>query len=162
MRRRAGEQNCGLRIARIVIHSAFGVLCFTACLISQEQVRCDTDILNATEKHIGRLGDSEWAAFFAAINAECKGNVGFMGWVNDLLFRSLESQPAQFMDAFDHLPRITQRLILDELSAPGHPGLDAARTYDAARDVPAPAASKQRILQALTKAGCRCGEEVVE
>jgi len=160
--RGARKQNCGLAIARIVVQAALGVLCFTACLNSQERVRCDTDILSATEKHIGRLGESEWAAFFAAIKADCKGDVGFMGWVNDLLFRSLESQPAQFMDAFDHLPRITQRLILDELSAPGHPGLDAASTYDAARDAPAPAASKQRILQALTKAGCRCGAEVIE
>ena len=85
-----------------------------------------------------------------------------MGWVNDLLYRTLESQPTQFIQAFETLPRVKQRLILDELSSPRHPGLDATRTYDLTREVAGPAESKQRILQALTKAGCRCETEIIE
>lgn len=149
-------------IRRIVVTAVISVLCLGTPLIAQERALCDTDVLNKTEKQVGRLADEGWAAFFGAIKPECDGDAAFMGWVNDLLFRSLESQPAEFIAAFDSLPRITQRLILDELSASGHPGLDAARTYDAALGATAPAASKQRILQALTKAGCRCGPEVIE
>ena len=149
-------------IRRIVVQAIIGVLCLGTPLCAQERIVCNTDVLNKTEKDVGRLADEGWVAFFAAIKPECGGDDAFMGWVNDLLFRSLESQPAEFMAAFDSVPRITQRLILDELSAPGHPGLDATRTYQAALGAAAPAASKQRILQALTKAGCRCGPEVVE
>lgn len=149
-------------IAKILGGALIGILCSAPYLFSQGRVLCDTDALHNTEKNIGHLTADGWTVFFRVITPECKVDPAFMGWVNDLLFRSLESQPTQFIGAFDDLPRITQRLILDELSAPGHPGLDASRTYDAARDATAPAASKQLILQALTKAGCRCGPEVIE
>lgn len=141
--------------------TAVGGLLSTALLCSQERTDCDTEVLNRTERRLGHLEGEDWSAFFGAISPECRGDERFMGWVNDLLFRALEAQPAEFICAFGGLPRITQRLILDELSAPGHPGLDAIRTYDAARDAEGHAASKQRILQALTKAGCRCETELL-
>ncbi len=148
-------------LTRMVALAAVSLVCWSPCLNAQDRKACDTDILAQTETHLGRLGPDEWGAFFGAIAPRCKADEGFMGWMNDLLYRSLESQPSEFMEAFDNLPRITQRLILDELGAPRHPGLDAARTYEALREIQAPAESKQRILHALTKAGCRCETEIV-
>lgn len=149
-------------VARIVIGSVVGILCSCTCLVSQDHRVCDTEVLVQTEKHLGHLSDEDWAAFFGVIAPICKGDSRFMGWVNDLLYKTLESQPSQFMQVFEELPRLTQRMILDELSEPGHPGLDPARTYDFARDAPGPTVSRQRILQALTKAGCHCETEIIE
>lgn len=140
----------------------FGVFCVASLLSAQDSSECSTDILSETEKQIGLLKVADFHAFFEEIDPRCKGDIRFMGWVNDLLFRTLESQPSQFIDTFDALPRFKQRIILDELSAPAHDGLDASRTYERARDASGPVESKQRILQALTKAGCRCDTDLIQ
>jgi hypothetical protein len=120
---------------------------------------CDSSVLIETQEHLGNLSGDQFQEFFGAIDPSCKGDTRFMEWVNDLLFRTLESQPQHFINTFDTLPRVTKRMILDELSAPGHEGLDAAQIWTVARDANGPQESKQRILQALTKASCRCETE---
>ena len=130
-------------------------------VLGQESVNCPTEVLGRIERQVGHLNGEDWISFFGSIEPRCKGDLRFMGWVNDLLFRTLEAQPTEFMSAFDELSSVTQRMILDQLVAPGHDGLDPARTYDQIQEAAGPPQSKQRILQALTKAGCRCDTESI-
>ena len=130
-------------------------------VLGQESIHCPTEVLSRIERQVGHLNKEDWNSLFGSIEPRCKGDLKFMGWVNDLLFRTLEAQPTEFMNAFDELSSVTQRMILDQLIAPGHDGLDPARTYDQIRGVAGPPQSKQRILQALTKAGCRCDTESI-
>jgi len=151
-----------LTIAKALAITTIGILSCYGAITAQERPDCATDVLAKTERQIGHLPEGGWRAFFESLDPRCKGDTKYMGWVNDLLFRTLESQPTHFIQAFEALPRVKQRLILDELSSPRHAGLDATRTYDLTRNVAGPEEPKQRILQALTKAGCRCETEIIE
>jgi len=141
---------------------AIALFCISRPLSSQGREPCHTDVLARTERNVGKLSEDGFRLFFNALDPSCKGNSRFMGWANDLLSRTLESQPELFIACFDSLSRVTQRMILDELAAPAHEGLDPGRTWNIVRDSPGPSESKERILQALTKASCRCDPKVIQ
>lgn len=64
----------------------------TSTLVGQSVEKCDSKVLVFTSKKIETLTQKELTDFLLTFGLECRNNVEFSEWSNELLFRILEKQ----------------------------------------------------------------------
>jgi hypothetical protein len=90
----------------------------TSDLLGQVK-KCDGTILLLTSKKMGRLTQKEITDFLLTFGQECRNNVEYSEWSNELLFLVLDKQTDLTVRTIEkEEKRLELEVILDDLSEP--------------------------------------------
>jgi len=94
-------------------------------LFGQVIEKCDRAILLSTSNKIGQLTQKEIADFLLTFGKECRNNVEYSEWSNELLFSLLDKQTELALKTIEKEEKnIEKDEILDNLSEPIHDTVD--------------------------------------
>ena len=94
-------------------------------LFAQSTTKCDMAKLLDVSKSVGRVTHQEIVDFLLTFGEECKNNVEYSEWSNDLLFELLEKQTELTVKTIAHqTQRIELAAILENLEEPIHDRFD--------------------------------------
>jgi hypothetical protein len=111
---------------------------------------CKIEIVRKTESRIGVLRKSEIEKFLCSMDEECKVNTEYSEYSNDVLFKIVEQQTADFFQVFNNLPKGNRSYILFNLS---HPIKDykIKSISEKLKTIVGPADIKEAVLKAITE-----------
>lgn len=91
----------------------------TTFLFGQSIKKCDGTILLSISEKVGKLNKEEIKGFLLAFGKECRANVEFSEWSNELLFSVLDKQTDLTLKTIEEEEnKIEMDNILDYLSSP--------------------------------------------
>ncbi|MCP4140696.1 MAG: hypothetical protein GY755_10480 [Chloroflexi bacterium] len=104
-------------------------------VVSEKKTDCEFKTLVAINSLLEKgteLNDQNFAVFFANMNPECSNNVEYSEFNNELIFKTLESNPKKFV-AF--LSRVSKKkkileFVLTQLRNPIHDGIELNAIYE--------------------------------
>ena len=79
--------------------------------------KCNAKELASIEKKINNLKYEDICSFFTSIDKECKNNVEFSEYHNELLFKITNLYPAYVLKSISKLDNSKKLLIMDEYSS---------------------------------------------
>lgn len=104
----------------IVLFSIVSLLSITH-LFAQTTKKCDSDILVRTSEKMGFLNKEEVKSFLMTFGAECKNNVEFSQWSNELLFLLIDAQTEMTLKILEkENKKIEMNVIFEDISSPIH------------------------------------------
>lgn len=93
----------------------------TTTLLGQTVKKCDDSILLVTSEKIGQLNQKQITDFLLTLGQECRNNVEFSEWSNEILFSLLDKQTDLTIKTIEkEEKRIEMEEIFDDLSSPIH------------------------------------------
>jgi hypothetical protein len=93
----------------------------TSTLIGQEIKKCDGAVLSMIADKIGKAKQKEITNFLLTFGQECRNNVEYSEWSNELLFSLLDKQTDLTIKTIEkEEKKIEIQEILDDLSEPIH------------------------------------------
>ena len=91
----------------------------TYSLFGQSVKKCDTAILVQTSEKIGKLSQEEIIAFLSTFGEDCKNNIEFSEWSNELLFTIMNTQTNLTLTTIEKFEnKIELDVILEDLNSP--------------------------------------------
>lgn len=84
----------------------------TPGLYGQSITKCDMASLLDVSKHVGRVTHEEMVNFLLTFDDDCRNNVEYSEWSNELLFELLDKQTELIVKTITHQ---TKRIELDEI-----------------------------------------------
>jgi hypothetical protein len=97
----------------------------SSSLFAQSTTKCDMAKLLDVSKSVGRVTHQEIVDFLLTFGEECKNNVEYSEWSNELLFELLEKQTELTVKTIAHqAQRIELAAILENLEEPIHDRFD--------------------------------------
>ena len=97
----------------------------TTTLFGQVIEKCDRAILLSTSNNIGQLTQKQIADFLLTFGKECRNNVEYSEWSNELLFSLLDKQTELTLKTIEkEEKKIEKDEILNDLSEPIHDMID--------------------------------------
>ena len=97
----------------------------TTTLFGQVVEKCDRTILLSTSNNIGQLTQKQIADFLFTFGKECRNNVEYSEWSNELLFSLLDKQTELTLKTIEkEEKKIEKDEILNDLSEPIHDMID--------------------------------------
>lgn len=122
-------------------------------MIAQTVKKCDGTVLVGVEKKAGRLTEHEIEDFLLTFGKECRNNVEFGEWSNELLFLVLDKQPVLTLQTIEKQKgNLEVSEILSELSSPIHDGIDVRSLITKVESVKIDERLKKQILDNLRTA----------
>ena len=95
------------------------VLSLSSSLYGQSPSKCDMAYLLDVSKNVGRATHEEIVNFLLTFGEECRNNVEYSEWSNELLFELLEKQTELLVKTITHqTKRIELAAILKNLEQP--------------------------------------------
>lgn len=127
------------------------ILTLTATtLFGQVIEKCDGEILLRTRERIGRLKQNEIRDFLLTFGQECKNNVEYAEWSNELLFSLLDKQTALTLKTIEKEERkIEINEIFNVLNAPINDLIDIKKILAKVDNVKMNKRLKNRIIEQL-------------
>lgn len=90
-------------------------------LVGQTTQKCDEAVLRAVSTNIGHLTKKQITAFLLTFGSECRTNVEYSEWSNELLFQILNTQTKLLLSTIEsENPKVAMEEILEDLSNPTH------------------------------------------
>ncbi|WP_337330366.1 hypothetical protein [Chryseolinea sp. T2] len=80
--------------------------------------KCDGSVLSITSEKIGKLSEQEIGDFLSTFGEECRNNVEFTEWSNELLFDVMEMQTQLTLTTIEQDKRIDLGEILEVIASP--------------------------------------------
>ncbi|HWA35055.1 MAG TPA: hypothetical protein VG737_13030 [Cyclobacteriaceae bacterium] len=97
----------------------FVLILIAFSLPAQEIEKCDTNLLLSTSKRVGKLTHKEISDFLMTFGEECRTNVEFSEWSNEVLFSILDQQTDAILRVIDKGEKwLAIEVILESFSAP--------------------------------------------
>lgn len=91
----------------------------TLTIYGQQIKKCDETIYHSISKNIGKLTQKEITDFLLTFGQECRNNVEFSEWSNELLFKILDKQTELTLKTIEkEEKRIDKEIILEDLEEP--------------------------------------------
>lgn len=96
-------------------------LFFLSPLFGQVIRKCDGTVLLMVSKNVGKLNQDQIRDFLLTFGRECRINVGYSEWSNELLFSILEKQTDLILKTIEReKKKIDIEEIFEDLSSPVH------------------------------------------
>lgn len=91
----------------------------TLTIYGQQTKKCDEANFHSISENIGKLTQKEIADFLLTFGHECRSNVEFSEWSNELLFKILDKQTELTLKTIEkEEKRIEKVIILEDLEEP--------------------------------------------
>lgn len=88
-------------------------------IYGQQTKKCDETNFHSISENIGKLTQREIADFLLTFGQECRNNVEFSEWSNELLFKILDKQTELTLKTIEkEEKRIEKEIILEDLEEP--------------------------------------------
>lgn len=113
---------------------------------------CNATVLKSTANNIGKLSLTDVKIFLSTFDESCKNNAEYSEWSNELLFATLKTQPDLLLEAIANLHKSRMELILANLGAPIHDGIDLSALQIVVQNAQGLTSVKNLILLALKRA----------
>ncbi|HBX86008.1 MAG: hypothetical protein A2W97_00950 [Bacteroidetes bacterium GWE2_40_63] len=117
--------------------------------VEVEKKKCDTELVLRIEQSISNLSQNDILEFINNINSDCKNNVEFIEYYNEVLFEVLEKYPAEFCNCMKSVDRNQQELICEELKEPVNDGINLENVKKAVENSGCQAETKGMILESI-------------
>lgn len=125
----------------------------TTTLYGQVIEKCDGAILLRTSERIGKLKQDEIRDFLLTFGPECKNNVEYSEWSNELLFSLLDSQTELTLKTIEKEERkIDIDEILNDLNSPINDLIDIKEILVKVDNVKMNKRFKDRVIEQLKSA----------
>lgn len=125
----------------------------TTTLYGQVIEKCDGAILLRTSERIGKLKQDEIRDFLLTFGPECKNNVEYSEWSNELLFSLLDKQTELTLKTIEKEERkIEMNEILNDLNSPINDLIDIKEIIVKVDNVKMNKRFKDRIIEQLKSA----------
>jgi len=112
--------------------------------------KCDGTILLSTSRNVGQLSQNEIVDFLLTFGSECRDNVEFSEWSNELLFDILDKQTEVTIKILEREEsKIDIDAILDELASPVNDGINVTKLIPKVEKVKINDLLKREILARL-------------
>lgn len=85
---------------------------------------CDTDLVLRIEQNISSLSQKDILKFINNISVDCKNNIEFIEYYNEVLFELLEKYPEVFCNCVELSDKTQKELIYEELKEPVNDGIN--------------------------------------
>jgi hypothetical protein len=123
----------------------------TTTFYGQVIEKCDGTILLRTSERIGKLKQDEIRDFLLTFGPECKNNVEYSEWSNELLFSLLDKQTELTLKTIEKEERkIEMNEILNDLNSPINDLIDIKKILVKVDNVKMNKRFKNRIIEQLT------------
>lgn len=91
----------------------------TLTVSGQQTKKCDETNFHSISERIGKLTQKEIADFLVTFGQECRNNVEYSEWSNELLFKILDKQTDLTVKTIEkEEKRLEMEAILEDLSSP--------------------------------------------
>ena len=125
----------------------------TTTFYGQVIEKCDGTILLLTSERIGKLKQDEIRDFLLTFGPECKNNVEYSEWSNELLFSLLDKQTELTLKTIEKEQRqIEMNEILNDLNSPINDLIDIKEIIVKVDNVNMNKRFKNRIIEQLKSA----------
>lgn len=125
----------------------------TTTLFGQTIQKCDDSILLSTSEKIGKLKQKEITNFLLTFGQECRNNVEYSEWSNELLFSLLDKQTNLTVKTIEkEEKRIEMEEIFDDLSSPIHDMINVKNIISKIEKVKIRKELKDKIIERLKTA----------
>ena len=125
----------------------------TTTFYGQVIEKCDGTILLRTSERIGKLKQDEIRDFLLTFGPECKNNVEYSEWSNELLFSLLDKQTELTLKTIEKEERkIEMNEILNDLNSPINDLIDIKKILVKVDNVKMNKRFKNRIIEQLKSA----------
>jgi len=125
----------------------------TTTFYGQVIEKCDGTILLRTSERIGKLKQDEIRDFLLTFGPECKNNVEYSEWSNELLFSLLDKQTELTLKTIEKEERkIEMNEILNDLNSPINDLIDIKEILVKVDNVKMNKRFKNRIIEQLKSA----------
>src|SRR5262245_39992446 len=106
---------------KLILLLAIAFASISSALYGQSTTKCDMTNFLDISKNLGHLSHQQVSDFLLTFGEECKNNVEYSEWSNELLFELLDKQTEMTVKTIAHeRKRIELAAILDNLQAPIH------------------------------------------
>jgi hypothetical protein len=138
---------------KILILSVTFITITSLTTIAQTIKKCDGTVLTGMSEKAGSLTEREIRDFLLTFGKECRNNVEFGEWSNELLFLVLDKQTLLALRTIEKAERqLELSEILSELSSPIHDGIDVRSLIKKVEQVKIDERLKKQILDNLRTA----------
>jgi hypothetical protein len=125
----------------------------TTILFGQTIQKCDGTILRSTSEKIGTLNQKEITDFLLTFGQECRNNVEYSEWSNELLFSLLDKQTDLTVKTIEkEEKRIEMEEIFDDLSSPIHDLINVKNIISKIEKIKIRKELKDKIIERLKTA----------
>jgi hypothetical protein len=147
--KRCGQcANKGMRFSILTI-----LALSTTTLFGQTIPKCDNSILLSTSQKIGKLDQKEITNFLLTFGQECRNNVEYSEWSNELLFSLLDKQTDLAVKTMEkEEKRFEMEEIFDDLSSPIHDLINVKNIISKIEKVKIKRGLKDKIIERLKTA----------
>lgn len=113
---------------------------------------CDTELVVKIEQNISNLKQKDILEFISNISTDCKNNVEFSEYYNEVLFQVLEKYPTMFCNCMALIEKMQQELICEELKEPVNDGINLDKIKKAVESSECQTDIKSIILNSINTA----------
>lgn len=135
-----------------IILTTYTLLCSTT-ICAQKIQKCDTKVLIPISKNLGTAKQSEIRDFLMTFGKECRNNVEFSEWSNEILFDLLDKQTELTLQTIVvEGKKIEKSEVIKVLSSPLLDRVDAKKLKERIKKLEFDPALKREIIEALKAA----------
>jgi hypothetical protein len=136
------------KLGVLTIFALASVSCF-----GQAIQKCDVTVLRMISMDIGKLNEDEIGDFLLTFGKECRSNVEYSEWSNELLFSLLDKQTELTLRTIEkERNRIEIEEILGELSSPVHDGIEIKELITRVEKLKIDEMLKKKVMERLKAA----------
>jgi hypothetical protein len=137
-----------LKLGVLTIFALVAVSC-----LGQVIQKCDVTILRMISMEIGELKQDEIREFLMTFGKECRNNVEYSEWSNELLFSLLDKQTVLTLRTIEkERNKIELEEILGELSSPVHDGIEIKELMTRVKKMTFDEMLKKKVIERLKAA----------
>ncbi len=125
----------------------------TTTLFGQTIQKCDGTVLLSTSEKIGKLNQKEVTEFLLTFGQECRNNVEYSEWSNELLFSLLDKQTDLTVKTIEKEEKIIEMdEFFDDLSSPIHDPINIKNIISKIEKIKFKKELKDKIIERLRTA----------
>ncbi len=125
----------------------------TTTLFGQTIQKCDGTVLLSTSAKIGKLNQKEITEFLLTFGQECRNDVKYSEWSNELLFSLLDKQTDLTVKTIEKEEKIIEmEEIFDDLSSPIHDPINIKNIISKIEKIKFKKELKDKIIERLRTA----------
>jgi hypothetical protein len=137
-------------LTRSIMLSLTFVTAMTLTTIGQSLKKCDGGVVTFTKEKVGQLTQKDVRAFLMTFGKECKNNVEFGEYSNEVLFLIMDKQTKLIVQTIEKVElEIDLDEILDVFGSPINDGIDVKSLIPKVEQVKFNRKLKSRILNKL-------------
>ena len=110
---------------------------------------CSIEVLKKIEKSLDELEITMLEEFLASFHENCKNNIEYSEWSNELLFKVIEKSPDNFLQLLFKNSSLDKGVILNELSSPINDNFEIDNLVEIIKKANAPEEIKTEIIESL-------------